>query len=450
MFADHTFRIRQNQSAGYAGVAVADLLGHGRPQFYVYGAGGANRVLSWVDGALVDRTPRALAGVCGASVAASAADVDGDGVEELLLLNEGHPRQPDRLYSRDGAGHWHDLLSHPTARAARRATPGRCAAAIDRRGGGRYGFVIAHPDHPTRLLEVGADAQLADLAPALGLDTPGDVIWVGSLMSDRPDVYIGNAHTPNRLFRNTGCTTFLEIAAAVGAGDPSEATVAVAGLDADEDGHLDLLVGNRDGANRLFYRQADGLFRDRATPAMAFPGALRGVVAADFDNDGHEELFFHFHGEPNRLFRRAPTNPLDWILTDAGPATDPDGFGTGLAVADLDGDGRLELLLARGRGGSPLGLFKVEAGDNHWLRVQPLTRFGAPARGAVVRLRAGGRTQLRVIDGGGGPAQTEPVAHFGLGSAATVDEVRVTWPDGATATLPSPPVRRHLDVCYPR
>ena len=76
----------------------------------------------------------------------------------------------------------------------------------------------------------------------------------------------------------------------------------------------------------------------------------------------------------------------------------------------------------------------------------PLTRFAAPARGAVVRLTAAGRAQVRVIDGTG---QTEPVAHFGLGRDPVVDEVTVTWPDGATVTLDGPAPLRTISVPYP-
>lgn len=446
MFADHSVRIRHNPPARAAGVAVADLLGLDRPQVFVTGSDGPNRLLAWADGGLADRTPRPLVLDATATVAAVAADCDGDGVEELLALTA-DTRLPVRLFRRDPAARWLDLSADPAARAVFRR-PGAVTAALDRRGAGRYGFVIAHPDHPARLLEIGTDGRLADLAPALQLDAAtGGAVWVGPLASDRPDVYVGRSHTANLLLRNTGCGTFLEIAGAVGAGDPSEAAVALAGVDA-ADGHVTLLVGNRDGANRLLGRQADGTVRDRATPAMAFPGAIRAAVAADFDNDGYEELFLHFHDEPNRLFRQSPSG---WVLAEAGPATEPNGAGTGLAVADLDGDGRLELLLTHGGADpQPLSLFKVEAADHHWLRVRPLTRFGAPARGAVVRVRAGGRTQLRVIDGGGGLAQTEPVAHFGLGAVDAVAEVRVTWPDGASVTVPHPPVRRTLAVRYPR
>jgi len=460
MFSDWSHCIRPNPPASCSGVSVADLLGVGVGQFVVCGSEGPNRVFTWVNGALADRTPRALADDGRATVAATAADVDGDGLEELYVLNAdtftGPTRHADRLFHRSADGRWHDLFADPTNAAARNATSGRSVAAVDRRGSGRYGFFVARSGQPMRFIERTAEGHLADLAPALGMDacTVGRSLWVGPLASDRPDLFCGNERGPNFLYRNTSCGTFLEIASAVHLTDAAEHARGVVGLDADGDGHFDLAIANWDGPNRLMIRQPDGTFHDRATAAMAYPGPVRTLIAADFDNDGYEELFYHCLGEPNRLFRREVdgTRPLEWVMGDVGDAAEPDGYGTGAAVADIDGDGRLELLLAHGeRAPQPLSLFKVESGDNHWLRVRPLTRFGAPARGAVVRLRAGGRTLVRVIDGGSGYlCQMEPVAHFGLGAVATVDEVRVTWPDGATATVSGPRVRRTFEVAYPR
>ncbi len=137
-----------------------------------------------------------------------------------------------------------------------------------------------------------------------------------------------------------------------------------------------------------------------------------------------------------------------------GEALEPYGLGTGGAVADVDGDGRLELLITHGESAmQPLTLYRAEdslSRGNHWLRVQPLTRFGAPARGAVVTLEAGGRSQRRAIDAGSGYlCQMEPVAHFGLGALTAVDQVQVRWLDGATVTLPAPAIDTTLRVPYP-
>src|SRR4029079_13494428 len=163
---------------------------------------------------------------------------------------------------------------------------------------------------------------------------------------------------------------------------------------------------------------------------LAFPSSVRTVIAADFDNDGYDELFFNNIGEANRLFRalsnphsprvgepdghapaESPSLP-EIAMLDPGAALDPDGFGTGAAVCDIDGDRGLALLVARGeRGPQPLGIYKARAVEaNNWLRVRPLTRFSAPARGAVVRAEAAGRVRVKGICGGSGYlCQMEPV-----------------------------------------
>jgi hypothetical protein len=201
-------------------------------------------------------------------------------------------------------------------------------------------------------------------------------------------------------------------------------------------------------------RRPDGAWKDHATPGLAFPSAVQAVVAADFDNDGRDELFFNNLGEPNRLFRLAPgpgASDFDVHMLDPLDALEPEGQGTGAAVADIDGDGVLELLVAHGESAAqPLGLYRSRtAAGNGWLRVLPLTRFGAPARGAVVRAGVGGRVRTKLIDGGGSPCQMEPVAHFGLGRER-LGWVTVTWPDGAAATLPDPDPCRTITVPYPR
>jgi len=200
---------------------------------------------------------------------------------------------------------------------------------------------------------------------------------------------------------------------------------------------------------------------------------VRTVIAADFDNDGNDELFFNNLGEPNRVFRvvantdlasggreppedetqgaHAPRSP-EVTMLDVGAALDADGNGTGAAVCDIDGDGVLELLVSRGEKlPQPLGVFKARAASANWLRVRPLTRFGAPARGAVVRAEYGGRVRVKGICGGSGYlCQMEPVAHFGLGDVSSVERVTVTWPDGAAVTLLNPGGNKVVTVPYPR
>jgi hypothetical protein len=183
---------------------------------------------------------------------------------------------------------------------------------------------------------------------------------------------------------------------------------------------------------------------------MAQPSAVRTVVVADFDNDGYEEIFFNnictcphdmpsMCDEPNRLF--TTTDGTTWTSVPVGSATERYGRGTGAAAYDADGDGVLELLISHGENhAEPLSMHRVAAeaaAKNHYLRILPQTRAGAPARGALVTLReASGRSQVRVIDPGSGYlCQQEPVAHFGLGAATAVESVTITWPGGETREL---------------
>jgi hypothetical protein len=140
-------------------------------------------------------------------------------------------------------------------------------------------------------------------------------------------------------------------------------------------------------------------------------------------------------------------------MLDPGEAVDADGFGTGAAVCDIDGDGVLELLIARGElEPQSLGVYKVKAAArNGWLRVRPLTRFGAPARGAVVRAEVDGRVRVKAVCGGSGYlSQMEPVAHFGFGSGGPAERLQVMWPDGTAVVILNPGWQRTITVPYPR
>lgn len=439
MFTDVSALIARNPAGLHAGAGAADLAGDGTVAFVVAGFGGPNRVLAWAGNSLRDAAPPALADASRQAVAVAAADFDGDGREELFVVSAG---AADRLFDARPDGRWDDLFAR-TGSPPRTANCGRAVAAIDRRGTGKYGFVVATAG-PPRVHELGPDGRLTDLAAALSLATPacGRGLWVGPLLTDRADVVFANENGPNAAFRNDGRGGFAGVATACRLADADEHARTIAVFDADGDGRLDVIVANADGPHRVFVRAVDGTFRDRATPALALPSAARAVVVADFDNDGFDEIFFHNLGEPNRLFRVTPSG---CELLDAGPLADPDGLGTGAVAADVDGDGVLELLLSRGESAAqPLGLFKASTGGNGWLRVRPTTRFGAPARGAKVVLTADGRRRVRVIDGG------DPAAHFGLGRVDRVESVTVTWPDGATATVAAPAVRTVLTVAYPR
>lgn len=441
MFEDVSDRIANNPSALHGGVAVIDL-GAGRLAFAVAGRG-ANRLLAWSGGQLRDVAPPEVADEDRSAVALAAGDFDGDGREELYVRNVGSTRTGDRLFKRFPGGRWVDLFARPENAGVRNLAPGRSVVAVDRRGVGRYGFFVLNCGKSPRLYELGPGGALTDLAASVHLSDAscGRGALAVPLFSSAPDILCANEGGPNFAYRNRGDGTFAEVACESRLADRDEPGRAVTAVD--YGGEFALCWGNADGPHRFTTPTANGIWKDRATPGLAFPSAVRAVVAADFDNDGCDELFFLNLGEPNRVFRVGANGDLSML--DAGAALDGDGFGVGAAVCDIDGDGLLELLVSRGEGAEqPLSLYKARSASANYLRVRPLTRFGAPARGAVVRAEYGDRVRIKSA------CEMEPVAHFGLGELCEAERVTVTWPDGAAVALLNPGGNATLTVPYPR
>jgi hypothetical protein len=440
MLVDKTHLIENHIPMLAYGVAVLDVDGDGFFEFFVTGYNGfANRVLKWTGHNLHDIADSTLEDGERNAIGVAAADIDEDGQEEIYILNTdtfmGRKRFGDRLFDRvDDV--WTDLCSLPINTRVLNLTAGRSVAAVDRFGRGRYGFFVANYGGPMRLYELDDDGLLQESAAAAGLalTTGGRALAALPLLTAHMDIFAGNENGPNFLFRNRGDGTYEEVAAQFGLSDRYEAARGVAVLDANGDGRFDLVYGNWEGAHRLFVQQ-DNNFRDIAPQALASASRVRTVIAADFDNDGHEEIFFNNLGQPNRLF--AYRNHL-WMQVNMGDAAEPSGLGTGAAVADVDGDGRLELLIAHGEAAAqPLTYYHATPNANAWLRVYVLTKHGAPARGAVVRLLWPDHPQVRVIDAGSGYlCQMEPIAHFGLGPNPP-DHLRieVQWLDGTKRTI---------------
>lgn len=282
----------------------------------------------------------------------------------------------------------------------------------------------------------------------------GRGVAVGPILSNsgRSDIFFGNEGNSgflnagaNFLFMNDGKGRFTDIAATVGVQDANENVRGIALADFNRDGFVDIAYGNWDGPHRLYLqRRNSGInFENVASASYETPSHIRTVIAADFDNDGHMEVFqnniYHpGHSQPNKLFKVSPSGvnvKLEEMLI--GDAREPEGYGTGAAVTDFNGDGKLELLVSHGEGNTqPLTIFTVSTGnENNWIRVYPKTTFGAPARGAAVKVKtSGGRSQLHIVDGGSGYlCEMEPYAHIGLGQD-TPTELSVQWPDGATVT----------------
>ncbi|MHC5024861.1 MAG: CRTAC1 family protein [Planctomycetota bacterium] len=158
----------------------------------------------------------------------------------------------------------------------------------------------------------------------------------------------------NSLLRNDGGGTFTDVTRRAGLATPARPTQAAAWGDFDNDGDLDLYIGNEsrvrsdprgDYPGQLYRNNGDGTFIDIAKDAgVTNDRYCKGVAAGDFDNDGDLDLYLSNVG-PNRLYR----NDGDGTFTDVAPAlavTEPAGRSFATWFFDYDNDGWLDLFVA--------------------------------------------------------------------------------------------------------
>lgn len=478
------------------GVAVSDVDNDGSLEWIVAGFSGPNFVLKFdratkrLINLAQDHRYSAIADQGGQAIGVCACDIDGDGREEIYFLNTnnayaGRADYGDSLFKWRN-GKYVNLYTDPVnSRMEAKSFAGRSVACIDRLGTGKYSIVIAtysrggvgnfalvemDENHPSNDVSTG-NIVLKNVASVAKIDkaTGGRGLVVGPILGNngRSDIFFGNEGNPwmgnpghNFLFKNLGNGSFEDIAEQAEIQDKYNNARGISLADFNRDGLLDIAYGNWEGEHRLFMQyKAVGearKFRNIANRQYAVPTKIRTVIAADFDNNGDTDIFMNNicshrdpnDREPNKLFTVIPNqfnNSSDPEIKkmNIGQAKEPRGFGTGAAITDMDGDGVLDLLISHGESQTqPLKVYRVnrdvsrnQVGKYNWVRVFPRTKYGAPARGALVKLTTRtGRVYSSVIDGGSGYlCQMEPVAHFGLGEDKPM-KLDVQYPDGVVVS----------------
>ncbi|XP_005098344.1 filaggrin isoform X1 [Aplysia californica] len=472
------------------GVAVTNVgNGDGPMEWVVAGYSGPNLVLQYdkATGRYTNIAQRGtpyevLMDAEGDAIGVCACDIDGDGLEEIYFLNtndrySGPKLVKDRLFKwRNGV--YVDLFSDDWNKNVSSMFAGRSVACIDRTGSGKYGILVATYAETFRAYKKGSfgliemdevhpinniargNIVLHDVALDAGIDfsTGGRGIVVGPIVGDDgfSDIYFvneGNYQLRNRadnaLFKNDGRGHFTNMAKEMNLDDDYPGR-GVTLADFNNDGLIDIVYGNWMSPHKLLIQRIDSygnsIFDNVATPTFEKSSPIRTVIAADFDNNGYLDVFMNNivygpHDASNKLYEIQPNgNSVTIVNENIGDAVEKTGYGTGASVADVDNDGVLELLIAHGESKAEgLSFYHVMKADSHnWIRFLPLTRYGAPARGAKVTVTLDGREGMkltRIIDGGSGYlCAMEPVAHFGLGRN-TARQVEITWPNGQRKTL---------------
>jgi hypothetical protein len=428
------------------GVAAGDFDNDGFLDLYVTGFQGNTLYRNNGNGTFTDVTKTAR--VAGGRLSSSAAwmDIDGDGYLDLFVCNYvKYTLAIDKFCNR--------FPGQKSYCGPNLYEPEHC--------------ILYHNDHNGTFTDISGKSGI------LKKDGNGlAVTWVDADEDGKPDIFVANDQSPNHLWRNNGDGTFSdqasEMGVAFGEQGNAQAGMGVDTGDYDNDGHLDLLLTTFSEEPRAIYRREGAGYRDVSFASGVGSATLMylgfGTAFLDYDRDGWLDLFFaNGHvlddigrysdsvqwEQSNQLFR----NKANGTFEETSQAT---GIGEGKRVSrgaafgDLFNDGHTDIIVNVLRG-KPLVLRNRCGATNHWLELDLRASWGNPqAQGAQVWLTAGGKTQRRDVRTCGSYASSSDVRPlFGLGTATTVDEVKVKWPDGKFTTIKGPAIVRIVRVDEP-
>lgn len=386
---------------------------------------------------------------------------------EDLIASEKHP---NRLYRNDGTGHFADVTDEAGMRGS---GWGGDAAVFDYDEDGDLDVFVCNMFGASSLMANDGKGRFTDVMSA----TLGRTSWgaVGARAFDydgdaRLDLYVTDMHSdmwirsdthPLFVEEDKKYKSFMEKAIELHSVTPAEAR------------SIELSVGSRPEevvfGSTLYRNLGGGRFEETSARANAETFWPWGIAEGDYDLDGHVDVYIATGMGYPYFYWRAPLlhNQGDGTFAEvaraagmdppAGSAvTVPDVDGKqrtrssrSAAVADFDGDGRLDIVVNNFNDRAML--FRNVSAEGRWIGLRLVgTKSGHDAGGAVARLTAGGRTQVRQVQAAGGYlAQSSRTLHFGLGDAESVDRIEITWPSGKVQVLEDPAVGRVTKVTEP-
>lgn len=423
------------------GVAIGDFDNDGFADVYVTNVGLDTFYRNLGDGTFLDQTHAAdLINPLWASSAAWG-DLDHDGDLDLFVCNylDYDPDDPIPCFRGDGL-------------------PGIC-----------------HPKDvgpvPNQLFVNRGDGTFETILGSAGLDQPGSKslgVVIADLNSDQlADVFVANDTTANHLFINRGSLRFRETAVLSGCAASGEglyqASMGVGFGDYNRDGHYDLYLTHfTSDSNTLYQGLGGGMFGDvtqeTALHLPTLPYLGFGTIMADFDCNGFAELFVA-NGHIDDSFQRLgdqfkmPAQLFAWNGTrwidqsgQAGPYFKQKLLGRGVASADFDRDGDLDLAVSHQLDSA--ALLRNDRDQGHWLNLRLIgTASNRVGIGAQARLTQNNVVLHSQLAGGTSYcASNEPLICFGLGESAEDVSIEITWPSGQTSRMESVSVDQELVV----
>ena len=421
------------RGAGYGmGVAVGDYDNDGFEDLYVTAYGGNRLYHNNGDGTFTDVTEKANVAGNGWSTSAAWVDLDGDGLLDLVVL---------RYLQWDFEDIW-------------------CG---ERKEGYR---AYCHPDSFRAIAPLvyhnDGDGHFTEIADKAGLGIPGKGLGIALADYDRDgriDLFIANDSMPEFLYHNKGGGKFEEVALESGVALSGEghsyAGMGVDFADYNNDGLPDLVVTDLASQMYAVYRNnGDGSFTYDSYPSgigrMTMKHSGWGVRFLDYDNDGWKDILVAQghdldtiqltfpdlrYKEPMLLARNTGKGFVD-LSGEAGEVFQKRWVGRGLAIGDIDNDGRLDAVVSTNDGALHV-LYNSTQTQNHWLTLDLVGgKSNRDAIGAEVKVATAKGSQWATVSTSGSYlSSSDKRVHFGLGSEKVAQTIEISWPSGIHQTL---------------